>query len=109
MSADSVQTLWAKLTSINGARWRKANLPKDAAGNPLSSRRDLSSISGGGAAARKEVLPEERWLNSVANNTREEEKSEYLSSYETERRLKSLLSSHEDFRSLDSAGASGGS
>jgi hypothetical protein len=93
MSAESVQTLWAKLTSINGARFRKANLPPGVNVNGLLSRMN---------SAAKEPLPEERWLESVARNVKEEDKAKYLTAYDTQRRLKDMLSSHEEYRSLQS-------
>lgn len=102
MSVQSVQTLWTKMTAINGARWRRANLPEGLQAQALRSSLPQR------AQAPKEILPEDRWLESAAKNEEEEKTLDNLTQYESKRRLKNLLASHEEYRSLQNESATSG-
>mmetsp|Transcript_4292 Transcript_4292/g.6804 ORF Transcript_4292/g.6804 Transcript_4292/m.6804 type:complete len:558 (+) Transcript_4292:1-1674(+) len=135
MSVDNVQTLWTKLSAIQGARWRQEHLKigfdsmlatnkvtgTNTKANAMVSSQPVgaalaSAIQPGsqtralpGASESREVdgseLPEHRYMDAMAKNQMSMTTAKYMTQYEPQRRLKELLKSHDNYKSVSGHGA----
>jgi len=103
MSPASIQTLWTKLSCIQGARWRQETLKI-----PFDSALVNKKITAGDMYLAEQDLPETQYKSVSALNQRgadllSEEKAGYGSVPKS--KLKQLVASHEHFRFISAANA----